>query len=192
MKNENMKEIWKDIKGYEGLYQVSNLGRVKSLNREVQCKTGLSKRKGRELRPGIASNGYLMVALYNNRVQKCRTLHSLIAEAFIPNPEGFPCVNHKNGNRIDNRLENLEWVTYSGNNYHAVRELGRSSPWKGKYGKNNPHSKPVVQLSKDGAIIAKYESAKDAARKMGTSQGRISDCCRGEKKYHLGYIWKYI
>ena len=133
-----------------------------------------------------------MVALYNNKVQKCRTMHSLIAEAFIPNPDMLPCVNHKNGNRTDNSLENLEWVTYSENNYHAVRKLGRTSPWKGKFGKDNPHSKPVIQLSKDGKIIAEYESAKDAARKLNTSQGRISDCCRREKKYHLGYIWKYI
>ena len=194
-RNENMEEVWKDIKGYEGLYQVSNLGRVRSLDREVKCRTsssGVSKRKGYILKPGIASNGYLMVALYNNKVQKCRTMHSLIAEAFIPNPDMLPCVNHKNGNRTDNRLENLEWVTYSENNYHAVRKLGRTSPWKGKFGKDNPHSKPVIQLSKDGKIIAEYESAKDAARKLNTSQGRISDCCRGEKKYHLGYIWKYI
>ena len=139
----------------------------------MKCRTsssGVSKRKGYILKPGIASNGYLMVALYNNKVQKCRTMHSLIAEAVIPNPDMLPCVN----------------------NYHAVRKLGRTSPWKGKFGKDNPHSKPVIQLSKDGKIIAEYESAKDAARKLNTSQGRISDCCRGEKKYHLGYIWKYI
>ena len=128
------KRFGKTLKVTRDYIKVSNLGRVRSLDREVKCKTsysGVSKRKGYILKPGISSNGYLMVALYNNKVQKCRTLHSLIAEAFIPNPNMLPCVNHKNGNRTDNRLENLEWVTYSENNYNAVRKLGRTSTWKG-------------------------------------------------------------
>lgn len=190
-----MEEIWKPIKGYEGLYEVSSLARVRSLDRNVKSKaslSGYSKVKGRILSQGVASNGYCMVALYRDKEQKCRTVHSLIADAFIPNPSNFPCINHINGIRTDNRIENLEWVTYSENNYHAVRELGRAAPWKGKFGKDNPHSKAVQQFTMDGELIAEYVSAKDAARKLKTSQGRISDCCRGEKAHHLGFKWKYI
>lgn len=150
-----MEEIWKPIKEYEGFYEVSNLGRVRSLDRNVKSKaslSGYSKVKGRILRQGIASNNYCMVALYNDKVQNCRTVHSLIAGAFIPNPNSLPCVNHINGIKTDNRIENLEWVTYSENNYHEVRELGRVAPWKGKFGKDNPHSKAVQQFTADGKV----------------------------------------
>jgi hypothetical protein len=185
-----MEEVWENIEGFEEIYQISNLGRVKSLERNVLCRSGFQKRKERIL-PCIGSHGYHMVALYNNKKETCKTIHSLIAKAFIPNPDDFPCVNHINGINTDNRIENLEWCTYGENNKHAYSHLGRSAPLAGKFGKDNYKSKPVLQFTMNGEFVAEYVSARDAAKQTKSSQGRISDCCRGEKAHHLSFIWRY-
>ncbi len=113
-------EIWKDIPEYEGLYQISNVGRVKSLSRSVRC-TGDSFRRVRDrfLRSANGTVGYPYVTLIKNGIKKSKRIHRMLAIAFIPNPENKPQVNHKNGIKDDFRLSNLEWVTTSENQKHS-------------------------------------------------------------------------
>ena len=112
-------EYWKDVVGYEGLYQVSNLGRVKSLERTIQRTTNKQKIKERILSQGLSTTGYKKVVLYKNKNRKNKKVHRLVAEAFIPNTENKRTVNHKNGIKTDNKFSNLEWATYSENMKHA-------------------------------------------------------------------------
>jgi len=115
-------EIWKDIKGYEGLYQISNLGRVKSLSRLVLCKSR-SKRQTKEkiLLMQISSQGYSYLTLCKNNKLKSMRIHRLVALHFIPNPKNKPCVNHKNNIGVDNKVKNLEWCTQMENIHHAIK-----------------------------------------------------------------------
>ncbi len=106
-----MQELFRDIEGYEGLYQISNLGNVRSFK---------AVSKGGNLKP-VYRKGYLTVTLRKNGVSKIHSIHRLIATAFIPNPDNLPCVNHKDGNKLNNDLSNLEWCTYSHNNKHAYK-----------------------------------------------------------------------
>ena len=114
-----MKEEWKPIEGYEGLYEVSNLGRVKSIERNVPFRGSSITMHGKVLKPYANENGYCFVVLYQNTRQKRHKIHRLVAETFIPNPEKKKCINHVDGNKKNNRVDNLEWCTHSENNKHA-------------------------------------------------------------------------
>ena len=115
-----MEEIWKDIKGYEGLYQVSNLGRVKSLKNS----SGKSRERIKTLR--VSNRGYYLVNLCKNRYYETKSVHRLVAEAFIPNPENLPVINHKDENQLNNNFDNLEWCSQKYNlNYSAKRKKER-------------------------------------------------------------------
>lgn len=133
-------EIWKDIEGYEGLYQISNLGRVKSLEREAWNGQAYHILKCRILKQRLISTGYLMTTMSKNGKAITPLVHRLVAETFIPNPENKPTVNHINGNKTDNRLENLEWCTYSENEQHAWK-TGLKIPYERKKGEDNSNSK---------------------------------------------------
>lgn len=173
-----MNEIWKDINGYEGLYQISNLGRVKSVDRYLI--------DGRFINGGImairiSNSGYLRVGLRNGKEQKTFLVHRLVAEAFISNPDNLPQVNHKDENKENNCVENLEWCTAKYNNNYGTH-VERSTA---------PQRKTVYQYSIDGQFIKEWPSSIEIQRQLSFSQGNISACCRGERKTAYGYKWFY-
>lgn len=180
-----MLEIWKDVVGFETLYQVSNLGRVKSLAKEVDNNGGKQKRKECIVKSRKNRHGYLQLTLSNNK-KYTKTIHRLVAEAFLPNTSNKPQINHINGIKTDNRVENLEWATASENTLHSVNVLGNKSP-RGRY---NKFSKPVLQI-KDDKIIAKFECVMEAERQTGINNGNIANCANGHRKTACGYKWRY-
>lgn len=179
-------EIWKDIKGYEGIYQVSNLGRVKSLGRhEVVTGNPRMKERARKeklLTPQPNHKGYLCVVLMRDRKKIFTSVHRLVANAFIPNPNNLPQVNHKDENKTNNRAENLEWCTsYYNLTYGTAIE--------------RTHQKQriqVAQVDTEGNIIRIYNSAKEAYRITGISDGNINQVCKGRRIQAGGYKWKQL
>ena len=173
------KEVWKDVPGYEGLYQVSDLGRVKSLN---------YRRTGKEqiLKPAKDKNGYLQVHLCNDGEDKVLLVHRLVWIAFNgPIPEGYE-VNHINENKQDNRLENLNLLSHKANtNWGTRNERAREKLTNGKC------SKWVIKLSLNNEILHFYPSTMQVERELGYSQGHISKCCNGKRKTAYGFVWKY-
>lgn len=183
-----MEEIWKDIEGYEGLYQVSNLGRVKSLQA-----TKMHDRV-KILTPILADGRYLRVQLYKNKVPSRFQVHRLVAAAFIENPHKKPQVNHRDGNKTNNCVNNLEWCTASENNLHAYKTgINKGSkPWLGKTGYKNPRSRPVNQVDlHTGTVIATYGSTQEASRMTGCLPSKITKCCQGKFSQTHGYGWRY-
>ena len=169
-------EIWKDIPNYEGIYQASNMGRVKSFY-------GL---KEKILKPKISHNGYYRVALYKNSTQKWYQMHRLVWEAFNGQmPEGLQ-VNHINEIKTDNRLENLNLMTPKENcNYGSRNERRAKKQINGKC------SKPVLQFTLDDVFIKEFPSAHQIERENGFNNSHISACCKGKLKQAYGYKWKY-
>ena len=169
-----MEEIWKDVEGYEGLYQVSNMGRVRSLRRNII------------LRQRITRKGYKMVKLSTNNIRKGYYIHRLVATAFIPNPDNLPQVNHKDENKLNNCVGNLEWCDCKYNQNYGTgtrrRQLANT---------NGKCSKPVLQYSLDGTFIKEWKSTMDVERNLGFDNSHISACCRNIRKTAYGYIWKY-
>lgn len=181
-------EIWKPILGYEGLYEVSNLGRVRSLQ-------GRCRKKGHILSPGkkFSRSGTrydLKVLLVNRGEKKNRLVSRLVAIAFIPNPNNLPQVNHKDENPTNNRAENLEWcdclynVRYGTGIARGIETRNRNNS-KGA-------EKPVAQISQEGELLNKYRSAHEAAGQIGGQFTHICKCCRGELRTHKGFKWAYI
>ena len=174
-----MQEIWKDIKGYEGLYQISNLGRVRSKN-------GI-------LKPQKRQHGYLGIMLYGRgghptRGFKHKSIHRLVAEAFIPNPNGYAEINHVDEDKTNNRADNLEWCTRKYNTTTGTVQLRRS-----KTITNGACSKAVDQFTLDGQFVARYPSMAEAERQTGVSAGSICNCAKhnGKHTYAGGYRWSY-
>lgn len=183
-------EIWKDIKNCKG-YQVSNKSKVKVLSKKV--KTGIKNqtyvtRKEKILKPYIA-HGYYQVNLWINGKYKHYQVHRLVAEAFIPNPENKPQVNHIDGNKLNNDISNLEWVTRSENMKHAFKN-GLAKPQKGV---DNILSLTVIQSDLEGNVLNKYGSTMEAERQTGINHSNISKCCRGVGRYKTagGFKWEY-
>ena len=194
-------EIWKDIKGYEGLYQVSNWGRVKSLERVVQfgnqkriVKSKIRKLKYVIIHPKYPNYTQTIVTLYNKQKRKDFIVGRLVAETFIPNPENKPCVDHKNTDPTDNRVENLRWVTYKENSNNPITLSNMSIAQKGKpglKGNKNKYSKKVLQFDLEGNFIKEWDSLHQIEEIIGLSHIQVSRCCRGIYKTSGGYVWKY-
>lgn len=171
--------MWKDIDEYEGLYQVSDTGEVRSLNyKRCGCVSKLKLNKD--------TVGYLQVKLYKNKKKKNFKVHRLVAQAFLPNPLNLPEINHKSEIKTDNRVENLEWCDRDYNIHY-----GTGQKRGGEKRVNGKKSKPVLQFSKDGDFIREYPSTMEVQRQLGFSQGFVSACCRGKYKQAYGFIWRY-
>jgi len=163
-------EVWKDVVGYEGLYQVSDQGRVKSLNYWTE----------RILHQTLNKSGYLHVPLCKDGKPKCCRVHRLVAMAFIPNPLNLPEVNHIDENKQNNRADNLEWCDRLYNTrYGTGIQRSRAS-----------HSIAIEQVDKDGNVVRQWISSREAERN-GYHSGAIIACCKGKKRSHKGFIWRY-
>ena len=171
------KEIWKPVVGYEGLYEVSNLGRVKSV------KFG----RERVLKPIKHPNGYLCVNLCKDGKRKNCLVHRLVAQAFIPNPLNLPEINHINEQKTENRASNLQWCDRQYNCNYGTRNTKVAKALL-----NHPSkSKPVLQYTLKGELIREWPSTMEAERQGGFDNRRISFCCNGKRKKHGGYVWKF-
>ena len=202
-----MEEIWKDIKGYEDFYQVSNQGRIRSVERKIYKSNNTKQISKSYILKFEKGKGYNYVHLFKNGIRKRIAVHRLVAEAFIPNPENKPEVDHINTIRDDNRVENLRWVTPKENMNNPLTKENMSESQKGKSkgkSKGKPKSKEtkdkigkansikVAQLDKDtNELIKIWNSAMEAQRECGFANNDINKCCRGKYKTHKGYKWMY-
>lgn len=174
-----IKEIWKDISGYEGLYQVSNFGRIKSYHRG---KTSVLA--------GTPNNGYIRIRLCKDGIRgNLILIHRLVCVAFIPNPENKPCVNHIDGNPSNNNVNNLEWCTSSENELHSHRVLKKPTTkyWLGKKGKLHYWSKPIICIQTN----KRYDCAKEAAHELNLQGANICKVLNGQRNHTGGYTFKY-
>ena len=164
-----MKEIWKDIKDYEGLYQVSNLGKIKSLSRKIFNGKNYYISKEKILKPGKNHQGYLQLTLHNNNIKKNIRINRIVAQTFLENPNNYPEVNHKDENKLNNQVDNLEWCTHK---YNSNYGTGRK-----RAGDN--HKKKIICIT-TGEV---FNSITEAINKYDLSTcGQIAKCCKGKQK----------
>ena len=187
-----MKEEWRPVKDYENLYMVSNMGRVKSLERTVRNGKGCYRTvPERILKAGKNNNGYLQVQLHQDGKRKVYLVHRLVATVFCENQMGYNEVNHLDEDKENNCADNLEWcnrsynLTYNG----RAKKVGKKSAEKLT---NNPKiSKPIIGIDKVTGLIVEFPSAHEAERETGINQGSITKCCKGKYKSAGNFYWYY-
>lgn len=179
-----MNEIWKDIKGYEGFYQISNTGKIKSLERLVPSKIKGTYQKIKEKirKTSITTAGYEYVVLAKNGKNKTLLVHRLVAETFIDNPNNKKCVNHKDENKSNNSVENLEWCDYEYNNTYKNIHLRRNT--------DNINRK-IIQYDLDMHEIKRWDKIIEAAKYYNAKAANIIKCCKGERTHCCGFKWRY-
>ena len=181
-------EIWKDIPGYEGMYFVSNEGRVLSKRRKSPAILAQRKHRG----------GYRQVMLSVHGKAQQPLVHRLVAMVFVPNPNGYDFVNHKDENKANNHADNLEWCTKSYNvTYSLDRHPERKEMYASSFGCNGnregriDHTEKVLQYTKNGKLIRTFASVVEAHKATGIKNSAIIACCKGKQKTAFGYIWKF-
>ena len=180
-----MSEIWKPIKGYEGIYEVSSYGRVRSLARMRIDKKGRRKPIPEKMLKMHDRKGYDSVTLQDMGRKAIMSVHRLVAMAFIPNPDNLPVINHRDENPKNNQVSNLEWCDISYNTRYGTG-VERAQA------KHVYHRKAVEQLTKDGQHVATFKGVKEAARATGADASVIVRVCKGRNETAGGYRWKYI
>lgn len=187
-------EIWKPIIGYEPDYEVSNLGNVRSM-RFANMGPGKKGSGVKNLKLILGSNGYYVVNLYKDGIMKQLHVHRLVAEAFLPNPQNFPVVDHINTITTDNRICNLRWTTPRGNINNPISSERRLSKCrqqlKGKYGKDANKHRSIAQYTKDGVLLKVWGAMSDACRELGLDSGSLTRACQGINKTSGGFVWRY-
>lgn len=199
-----MEEIWKSVKGFEGYYEVSNMGNVRSIDRIVKRGRFFEKRKSHLLSvvKSSGTHGYCLVNLYKDGKIYPKKVHRLVADVFIENPENKPYVDHINGVRDDNRVENLRWVTYKENYLNPltlskmrentyIRETYLKAIETKKKNKSKRAPKTVYQFDKNGNFVGGYYSGAEASRKTGIDHSSIIDACNGKSITAGGYFWSF-
>lgn len=171
-----MQEIWKDVNGYEGLYQISNLGRVKSF----RASTKYGSPDEMILKPSLINSGYGVVTLYGNGKRRKYQVHRLVATEFVKNPNNFPCINHKDENKLNNCVDNLEWCTYQYNNNYGTARIRAAKA----------RTKQIRQKTLNNEILATYQSLNIASVLLKIDYGTLKSWCN--KGIGGGYIWEYI
>lgn len=175
-------EEWKPIEGYEGLYEVSNMGRVKSLKRTVWDSRGYYKTvPERIMKPKKTDKGYLTVNLSKEGKNKWCYVHRLAGQAFIPNPDNLPLINHKDENPKNNNVDNLEWCTQKYNINYGTHNKRMAEKL----------SKPIIAIHKINGLILEFPSIMEASRQLGINNGNICACLKGRRKSHGGFYWMY-
>lgn len=169
-------EIWMPIQGYSK-YLISNKGRIKAIQ----------TRGEKILTQTLTEKGYLKVTLYESNTKTTLLVHRLVAKTFVINPENKPQVNHKNGIKTDNRVENLEWCTSQENVVHSIKTGLRVTP----KGKDNKCSKTIIQMDLNNDIIKIWGSSKEIERELGIDQSAIIRCCKHKQKTSLNSLWRY-
>ena len=171
-----IEEIWKPISGYEGCYEASNKGHIRSVDRLVKCKNGMRTSPTIVLKPSLGQWGYEQVTLRKEGKKKTVRINRIIAQTFIPNPDNLPQVNHIDGNKLNNCVENLEWCTPSQNMKHCFNN--KMSDWNTK-----------IRIVETGEI---YNSIAECVRSIGGHRQLIDKCLKGERKTHKGYHFEII
>ncbi|WP_304612688.1 NUMOD4 domain-containing protein [Paramuribaculum intestinale] len=192
MNSTNTKEEWRDIPGYDGLYQVSSLGRVKHLAVKATPGSGRYAKTETIRKQNFMKNGYLVVDLYKDNIRKTWLVHRLVALTFIPNPDDLPYVNHIDSNRANCALSNLEWCTASQNIQHSYDANNRREKMNWKSGIENKRAKAILMLDKvSRKVLRRFDCIRDAERELGILNNCIVRCLKGKSKTSGGYIWVY-